>query len=86
VGQHELSSFDADHFTARIPCGMPGDWIERPTMAEEKRNPESKEKSEPKELRDLKPRKDVKGGAGKREANETRSAGKTGEIDFMNWD
>lgn len=55
-------------------------------MAEEKKDSESKERPEPKELRDLKPKKDVKGGAGKREANEKRSSGKTGEIDFMNWD
>jgi hypothetical protein len=58
----------------------------KPGMAEEKKDSETEKSPEPKELRDLRPKKDVKGGAGKREGNEKRSAGKTGEIDFMNWD
>lgn len=56
-------------------------------MATENDDPKAKEKKEPKlEIRDLKPKKEVKGGAKNTGSGEKRPPGKTGEIDFMNWD
>ena len=56
-------------------------------MATERHDPEAQEKKVAKpELRDLKPKKDVNGGGRKIGNGEKRPPGRTGEIDFMNWD
>lgn len=56
-------------------------------MATEENDPKAKEKKIPKpEIRDLEPKKDVNGGGRNAGNGGKRSPGKTGEIDFMNWD
>ena len=56
-------------------------------MAEQKKDPATKERQAPKELRDLKPKKDVKGGGqNSKKGGGSRPPGSKGEVDFMGWD